>query len=92
MNLSEVVLSHGKENECTSYPFWAIVSPLRSGRYEMLDGVWFNRKDAEDFLKAYAYNYSKDAQVFCFSGNRSWHMKEIYAIAKEDSTALGETL
>ena len=51
----------------------------------MLAGVWFNREDAEAYLKAKAYNFPKSAVVYCFSGHYSWHLKEIYAIAKGET-------
>ena len=85
MTLAEVVLSHGDNNEATAVPYWGIVQYTRSKRVVMLAGVWFNREDAEAYLKAKAYNFPKSAVVYCFSGHYSWHLKEIYAIAKGET-------
>lgn len=84
MTVAEVVLSHGEETDGTSYPFWAICSKGGRGNIVFHEGVWFNRKDAEDYLKAKAHNYPRTAFVYCFSGNRSWHMRELYAIAQNE--------
>lgn len=85
MKMSEVILSHGEETDGTSYPYWCICQKAGLGMIAMLDGIWFNRKDAEDYMKAKAHNYPKTAFVYCFSGCHSWHMKELYAIATQES-------
>ena len=65
------------DNEGTSYPYWIIIDPKQNFKTNdqgvhnisgMIEGVWFSRKAAEDYLKARSYEYSKNARVFCKSG------------------------
>lgn len=68
------------KHEGTSYPFWIIIDPKQNfktnedGVYNvagMITGIWFSREAAEEFLKRTRYNFSKNAKVFCHSGNYS---------------------
>lgn len=87
MTTAGVILSHS-DNECTSFPFWAIVKKCNSGQMHMLAGVWFNREDAERFLNATHHRYGDKAFVYCFSGHDSWHIKELYNIARKEAGAV----
>jgi hypothetical protein len=85
MKVSEIVLSHGEENDATAFPVWAICLKAGFGHIVWLSGPWFNRRDAEDFLKARNYRFPVKAFVYCFSGEESWHWKELYAIARKEA-------
>ena len=63
----------------TDLPFWYITDKKC---IEMLGGIWVNRKDAEQYLNNSAYNFTKDAQIYCNSGFRSWQMRELQDILK----------
>ncbi len=90
MTTDEILLS-SKDNEATSYPYWAIVKPGSFGRMVMLAGVWFNRPAAESHLESKRYNYGAKAFVYCFSGHESRHVKELYENARSlTPTAKGE--
>ena len=59
-------------SEGTAYPFWIIVTLSRRGVITFLDGVWFSRAAAEEYLSDHAYNYPKNALVYCASGHKSY--------------------
>lgn len=92
MTTHEIVLSHGEEDEFTNCPIWAITEPCNteSGDNQQiwLAGPWFNRPDAEDFLKAKRHRFGETAHVYCLSGGQSWHMKEIYRNAQTGADLL----
>lgn len=86
--LKSLVLSHGENSEATALPFWYIAvkaGAVHRGRNVILRGIWFNREDAEAHLKKAAHRYPKNAFVYCDSGHDSWHMRELYRIAREES-------
>lgn len=69
------ILSH-TDNEITSYPYWAIVEGGKSMR--VIEGIWFNREDAEKWFEGHRYRYPNKAMVYCFSGHASTHMHHLY--------------
>lgn len=85
MKTSEVILSHGEHNDATAYPVWVIVKRCGLGKHEWLAGPWFNRVDATWYLEARRHAFGPKAFVYCFSGHESWHMRELYAIARNEA-------
>lgn len=86
--LTDLILSHGEENEGTAYPFWyvAVKGGAVLGRPVMIShGFWFNRADAEKHLENKAHRYPKTAFVYCDSGHDSWHIRLMYELAIQDS-------
>ena len=68
------------EKESTAYPFWIIIDPRQNFEVDnqglhniasMIHGIFFSRKDAQDFLDRTRYNFSKNAKVYCHSGHTS---------------------
>lgn len=84
MKLSELVLS-ATSNEATAFPYWFITIP-GNGHQRILAGIWFNREDAERYLQAASHNFPKNAFVYAGSGWHSWHLKELYAMARLEPT------
>jgi len=76
------------EPEGTSYPFWIIIDPRQNletttiqGLHNIasqITGVFFSRKDAEDFLKQTRYNFGEHAKVYCHSGHNSQEWRELF--------------
>ena len=75
------------DHESTSFPFWTIIDPSQNfktgnqGLHNiagMITGVFFSRKDAEDFLTATSYNFSKNAKVYCHSGHNSDDWRKLF--------------
>ena len=73
------------DNDCTSYPWWGIVSPRRGLVRKdeavahfagAITGPFFSRKSAQDHLDARRYRYPDNAAVWCFSGHESWDYRE----------------
>ncbi len=68
------------DNECTAYPWWAIVDP-RHGLVPAEDrvhhvasqitGPFFSRASAEETLQAKRHRFGRHAKVYCFSGHMS---------------------
>lgn len=81
-DLAKLVLAHGENNDATKYPFWAIVKRGGFGRVVWLDGFWFSREEATEFLESRRYNYGKSAFVYCFSGHNSWHCRALFGMAR----------
>ncbi len=67
----------GGDNEATRAPYWIIVDPHQMFTCDvhyaasMITGIFFSRKDAEEFLQRTRYNFSKHAKVYCHSGHNS---------------------
>jgi len=67
-------------NEATAYPIWFIFNPSQMMKPDcyylssMIDGPFFSRASASEYLKNHRYNYGKHAVVFCASGvhSRDW--------------------
>lgn len=82
--LTEIVetLSNA-DSEATESPYWLILDPRQMFRCNvhelasMITGPFFCRKDAENFLKATRYNFSKHANVYCLSGYYSQKYKDL---------------
>ena len=85
----EEIIEKLKNNdpEGTSYPFWIIIDPKQNfetgnqGLHyiaSMIHGIFFSRKDAQDFLDATRYNFSKNAAVYCHSGHESEDWRKLY--------------
>ncbi|MGC4033655.1 MAG: hypothetical protein QM754_18375 [Tepidisphaeraceae bacterium] len=72
-----------KDNEATSYPWWAIVSTGSFGRPVIWAGPWFSREAATAYLNAKHYNFPKSVHVFCFSGHESGDFRALVDAAKE---------
>lgn len=73
-------ITTGGDNECTSYPWWAIVDPRPAiaprhalvGRFaSAITGPFFSRASAEEVLRSRRYRFGKHAAVYCFSGHMS---------------------
>jgi hypothetical protein len=69
-------------NDCTNYPWWAIVDPrqmMKASVHDaaaMITGPFFSRAAAEQVLQARRYHFGKHAVVFCFSGHMSPDYRE----------------
>ena len=80
-NMIEIIEKLKKEdNEGTAYPFWIIIDPRQNfytnneGLHRianMITGIFFSRKDAQQYLDSRRYNFSKNAKVYCHSGHES---------------------
>lgn len=67
------------DNEITADPWWAVVRNGSFGRMVVLDGPFFSRERAEALRNARLYEYGAKSYVYCFSGHRSQHYKELRA-------------
>lgn len=78
----KIELEVSTDNEGTDSPWWLILDPRQNMRADphqlagMITGPFFSRSDAEGFLKATRYNFSKNAIVYCHSGFYSRKYKE----------------
>lgn len=85
--MMNILLSVSEENEATAYPWWIIVDPRQSFKCDphdiasMITGPFFSRKEAQDFLDATRYNFSKRAVVYCCTGTHSRQYREACAMA-----------
>ena len=65
------------DNEATKAPYWLILDPKQNmdcdvyGLASQISGIFFCREDAQNYLDAHRYNFSKRAVVFCHSGHYS---------------------
>lgn len=75
------------EHESTAYPYWMIIDPKQNFEVNedglhrianMINGPFFCREDAEDFLRMTHYNFSKNAKVYCHSGYSSEKWRRFY--------------
>jgi hypothetical protein len=73
----KITIELSERNEGTSAPWWSIIDPRQNLRLgvdgiynvaSMITGPFFSRQEAENFLQATHYNFSKHAKVFCHSG------------------------
>ncbi len=67
------------DNEITADPWWAVVRIGSLGCMVVLEGPFFSRERAEAQRTARLYEYGAKSYVFCFSGHRSQHYKELRA-------------
>mgnify|MGYP001809890666 CR=1 FL=1 len=85
IRLAEIILS-ASDNEATACPFWYIAvkgGSVQRGRNTILRGVWFSREEAEAHLRLKAHRYPKTAFVYCDSGHDSYHMRQMFTLAKQ---------
>jgi 3-mercaptopyruvate sulfurtransferase SseA len=73
----EILFAYGANNEASAHPWWAVVKDAGLGRMVILDGVFFSRERATELLEARRYEYGPKAYVYCFSGHRSEHYREL---------------
>ena len=65
------------DNEATRAPYWLILDPKQNMGCSLhmlaaqISGPFFNREDAESYLKSRHYHYSTRAKVYCHSGHYS---------------------
>jgi hypothetical protein len=73
------------DNECTAYPWWAIVDPRPGlvrkehalGHFaSAITGPFFSRAAAEEVLRTRRHRFGANAQVYCFSGHMSPDYRE----------------
>ena len=65
------------DNEITAHPWWCVVRNGSFGRMVVLEGPFFSREQATQLLEARRYEYGAKAYVYCFSGHRSWHYRDL---------------
>ena len=65
------------DNEITAHPWWCVVRNGSFGRMIVLEGPFFSRERATQLLEARRYEYGAKAYVYCFSGHRSWHYRDL---------------
>lgn len=71
------------DNEGTRSPYWLILDPrqnMSGDIYQLasqISGPFFCRKDAQDYLDAKSYHFTKKAIVFCHSGHFSKKYEEL---------------
>ena len=68
------------DNEITSDPWWCVVRNGSFGRMVVLEGPFFSRERAEELRNARLYEYGAKSYVFCFSGYRSQHYKDLRSV------------
>lgn len=77
------------KNEATEYPYWMILDPVQMMKPNiyalsgMIDGPFFSRQAAADYLHAKRHNYTDRAKVFCCSGHKSRDWRELSEYLKE---------
>ncbi len=80
------------DNEGTESPYWLVIDPKMGGgniktRPDQIafciDGPFFSREDAENYLKSRRYAYSDKAIVWCHSGYWSKKYKDFYRALKK---------
>jgi hypothetical protein len=75
-------------NEGTDSPWWIIIDPRQNKRNTVseiatsIDGPFFNRKDADEYLESRRYDYGPNAKVFCKSGYSSKKYSNFYKAIK----------
>ncbi len=84
--MTDLLLSHGENNDGTAFPYWYVAVKAGSvGGVRMVsEGIWFNRKDAENHLQIKAHRYPKTAFVYCGSAHDSYTgFRLLYLLAKD---------
>lgn len=73
-----IELEVSENNEGTDCPYWLIIDPEQMLKpkastvaMNMITGLFFSREEAEEELENRNNFYSKRAEVWCLSGNRS---------------------
>ena len=78
------------DSEGTSAPWWTIIDPKQNMNCDPhtvgfnIVGPFFSREDAENFLSATRYNFSKRAVVYCNSGCYSKKYVDFYNDVKNE--------
>lgn len=79
--LKDCISTDNDTVEMTSYPYWQIVSG--KANQNCCSGIWFSRESAAGYLSHNAYNFPKDAQVYCRSGNESADWRALIDAARK---------
>lgn len=87
---AQAILFAYTDNEITSDPWWAVVRNGSFGRMVILEGPFFSRARATQLMEARRYEYGDKAYVYCFSGYRSQHYKDLRAVLKPADQAAKE--
>lgn len=72
------------DSESTSFPYWIIIEPKQNMSLDIhyaasqITGIFFSRKDAQEFLDRTHYNFSKRARVYCHSGHQSEDYRRLF--------------
>lgn len=84
----KIQLEVSDKNECTDSPYWLVLDPEQNMSccpHQMagtIEGPFFSREEAEEYLKQRRYAYSDRAVVYCLSGYRSRQYREQYRLAE----------
>ena len=73
-----------ENNEGTDSPWWMIIDNGAHAIASMIDGPFFSRKEAQEYLDSRRYAYSENAIVYCASGYRSQKYKKACRRASHD--------
>ena len=72
------------DNEATRCPYWLILDPQQNMSCSIhmmaggIAGPFFCREDAEEYLNATRYNFSRRAKVYCLSGHHSRKYENLF--------------
>jgi len=72
----KIEIEVSEKNEMCRCPWWAIIDPQGLDTKDSITGPFFSRDEARRELKAYQYNYSKKAMVWCLFGPRTGQYSE----------------
>lgn len=86
-----IELEISENNEGTDCPYWLIIDPEQMLKpranivaMNMIYGLFFSREEAEEELKNKNYFYSKRAEVWCLSGNRSKQYSDVFKYSNKE--------
>ena len=86
MNIEEISKELKKQDpEGTAYPYWIIIDPRQNmdcnihATASMISGIFFSRKEAQEYLDAKHYNFTDRAKVYCHSGHFSGKWRELFS-------------
>jgi hypothetical protein len=74
--MMKVEIEVSEKNEITRAPFWLIIDPRQNFKTNddgvsniafMVTGLFFSREEAQRYLDAKHYHFSKNARVWCHS-------------------------
>lgn len=87
----KITLDVSDKNESTDAPWWIIIDPNKNFNKSnvdlfagCIDGPYFSRQEAQDYLNGHLYNYSKKAVVYCMSAYRARQYREAYREARNN--------
>lgn len=72
-----ILFAHEEKNDGTEHPWWGVVKDAGRGEVILLEGPFCSRARATRLLEARRYEYGNAAYVYCFSGGRSQHYREL---------------